>query len=129
MVTYRQFVAKTLKLTFYLMLPLGMLSFLSFFKPFLFISWASLYFFMGLTLISGYYNTRSVKKSFFLNIYLITLGAKLFACIAFMGAYLYIVHPYKWVVIPFMLFFGIYKAFEIVMIIQFSKDLEEISQS
>jgi len=124
MVTYRQFVIKTLKLTFYLIIALAVLSFLNVFRPFLFASWASLFFFMGLTLFSGYYNSRSIKKTFFFNIYIMTLTAKFLATLFFVGIYFYEVHPTHWVAIPIMFFFTIYKVFETILLLQFSKDME-----
>ena len=124
MVTYRQFVIKTFKLSFYLLLVLAVLSPFSFFKPFLFASWGSLFFFMGLTLFSGYYNSRSIKKPFFFNIYIMTLTAKFLATLFFVGIYFYEVHPTHWVAVPIMFFFTVYKIFETILLLQYSKDME-----
>lgn len=126
MITYRQFVAKLMKLTFYLIIVLTVLSFRAFFKPYIFISWASLFFFLGMTLFSGYYNSRSIKKPFFMNIFLMTLGIKFFATIVFVGVYFLVLKPIMWTVIPIMLLFAIFKTFETIMLLQFSKDLDEV---
>jgi hypothetical protein len=125
MTTYRQFVKKTLKLTFYLIVGLTAVSFIPHYKPYLFITWSSLVLFFGLTLFSGYYNSRSVNKSFFLNIFFITLAIKFAAALTFFSAYFLLAHPIKYTVLPFMILFGIYKAFETIMLVRFHKDLEE----
>jgi hypothetical protein len=55
-----------------------------------------------------------------------TLGIKFFATLFFTGVYFLVLKPISWTVIPIMLTFAIYKTFETVMLLQFSKDLDEV---
>ena len=126
MTKYRHFVKELLKLTFVLAVMLTGLSFLAPFRPFIGISWASLGLFLVLTLFSGYYNSRSIKKPFFLNIFFVTLSVKFMITLGFMIAYFLLFHPTGWVIVPLMLIFGAYKVFETVMLMRFSKDLPDI---
>lgn len=122
---YRDFVKKTLKLTFVLIVVLTGLSFpyFEFFQPFRYFTWSSLVFFMSITLFSGYYNTRSIKKPFFFNIYMGTLGLKFFLCLAFVLIFKFGFKPASdMFVIPFFLLFIIYKAFETYMLLKFARE-------
>src|SRR5688572_18553481 len=121
---YRYFVKKILKLTFVLIIVLSILSsnYFEFFQPFRYFTWASLVFFMSITLFSGYYNSRSIKKPFFFNIYLGTLGLKFLLCIAFVVIFFFWFKPDKMFVVPFFLLFIIYKAFETYMLLKFAQE-------
>jgi len=122
---YRAFVKKNLKLTFYLMVALTALSFpvFEFFQPFRYFTWASVIFFMSITMLTGYYNSRSIKKPFFFNIYLGTLTLKFVLSLAFVLVYFFALKPEsKMFVIPFFLLFIIYKAFETWMLLKFAQD-------
>lgn len=122
---YRFFVKKILKLTFVLIIVLSILSApaFEFFQPFRYFTWASLVFFFGLTLFSGYYNSRSIKKPFFFNIYLGTMALKFFLSLVFVLVFLFGFKPEsKMFVIPFFLLFIIYKAFETWMLLKFAQE-------
>ena len=126
MTKYRHFVKEILKLTFGLAIVLTGLSFFPFYTPYFAISWSSMAFFLLLTLFSGYYNSRSIKKPFFLNIFIGTLGLKFFLSIGFIVTYFMLFDPTKWVIFPIFFFFATYKAFETVMLVRFSKDLPDV---
>ena len=127
---YRYFVKKIFKLTFILILLLSFLSldFFDFFQPYRLFTWVSLLFFMLITLVSGYYNSRSIKKPFFFNIFFGTLAVKFFMSIAFLIVFLVYIDPdnKKMFVIPFFLIFFIYKVFETYMLLRFARE-EEVS--
>lgn len=126
MTKYRHFVKEIFKLTFGMAIVLTGLSFFHFFTPFFAISWASMGFFLMLTLFSGYYNSRSIKKPFFLNIFLFTLAVTFMASLGFIVAYFLMFDPIKWVIFPIFFFFAVYKAYETIMLVRFSKDLPDI---
>ncbi|GIV33661.1 MAG: hypothetical protein KatS3mg031_1196 [Chitinophagales bacterium] len=122
---FRYFVRKAFKLTFFLIVLLSVLSleYFQFFQPYRFFTWLSLFFFLGLTLFSGYYNTRSIKKRFFFNIFFGTLAVKFVLSLAFLVAFLVYIDPdnKKMYVIPFFLMFLIFKVFETYMLLRFAQ--------
>jgi len=125
---YRNFVKKILKLTFVLIIALSILSApaFEFFQPFRLFTWAALVFFFAITLVSGYYNSRSIKKPFFFNIYMGTLALKFFLSLMFIVVFLFGFKPEsKMFVVPFFLLFIIYKAFETWMLLKFAQEPEE----
>ena len=123
MTKFRHFVKSLLKLTFALAVVLFALGFFKFFIPYIVISWLSLAFFLALTLFSGYYNSRSIKKPFFLNIFFITLGLKFGLSMAFIFTYFYLFEPTKYVILPMMVIFFAYKISETLLLVRFAKDL------
>lgn len=126
MTKFRHFIKELMKVTFGMAVVLTALSFFPFFRPFLVISWSSLAFFLALTLFSGFYNSRSIKKPFFLNIFLVTLGVKFLLSIGFIIFYFLLFDPIKWVILPIMIFFFVFKSTEVVMLLRFSKDLPDV---
>lgn len=126
MTRYRHFVKEIMKVTFGMAIVLTGLCFIPFYRSYVVISWFSLVFFMFLTLFSGFYNSRSIKKPFFLNIFFVTLAIKSALSIVFIATYFYLFDPTKWVIFPIMFFFGAYKVFETVMLLRFSKDLPDV---
>ncbi|CAN5363351.1 hypothetical protein BH09BAC1_BH09BAC1_10050 [soil metagenome] len=127
MMKYRHFVKSLLKLTFALAVVLFALGFFKFFLPYIIISWVSLGFFLALTLFSGYYNSRSVKKPFFLNIFFGTMAVKFFLSAVFIFAYFMLIEPDKWVILPIIAIFFAYKASETVLLVRAFRDAEELS--
>lgn len=125
MMKYRHFVKSLLKLTFALAVVLFGLGFFKFYIPYIIISWVSLAFFLALTLISGYYNSRSIKKPFFINIFFGTMAVKFLLSFTFIFIYFRLIGPDKWFIIPIMLIFFAYKASETVLLVRFSKEGEE----
>ena len=123
MTKFRHFVKSLLKLTFALAVVLFALGFFKFCIPYIVISWLSLAFFLALTLFSGYYNSRSIKKPFFLNIFFITLGLKFGLSMAFIFTYFYLFEPTKYVILPMMVIFFAYKISETLLLVRFAKDL------
>jgi len=125
---FRDFVKKILKLTFFLIILLSVLShsYFGFFQPYKLFTWLSMIFFMGITLVSGYYNSRSIKKPFFFNIFFGTLAVKFFLSIAFLFVFLVYIDPdnKKMFVIPFFVIFFIYKVFETYMLLRFAREKE-----
>lgn len=125
---FRHFVKKIFKLTFVLIVILSVLSmsYFNFFQPYKFFTWLSLFFFFGTTLLSGYYNSRSIKKPFFFNIFFGTLAVKFFLSIAFLVVFMVYIDPdnKKMFVIPFFLLFFIYKVFETYMLLKFAREKE-----
>jgi len=120
---FRDFVKNIFKLTFVLMVILTGLSFFSFSKNYLYFTWVCLFFFLALTLFSGYYNTRSIKKPFFLNIFFGTLAVKFVLSILFILGYLILEEEKnKWFVIPFFTLFFVYKVFETYMLLKFARE-------
>lgn len=126
MTKFRHFFKEMMKTTFGLAVVLTALSFLPFFKPYFVISWTSLAFFLALTLFSGYYNSRSIKKPFFLNIFIGTLAFKFVLSIGFIFVYFLLFDPIKWVILPIMFFFFIFKSQEVYLLLRFSKDLPDV---
>ncbi len=128
---FRYFVKKIFKLTFALIVLLSILSLnhFEFFEPYRFFTWVSLFFFMGLTLFSGYYNSRSVTKPFFFNIFIATLGLKFLLSLAFLMVFLYGLKTEKMIIVPFFLLFTIYKVFETYMLLKFAREAERIEKS
>ena len=125
MTKFRHFVKSLLKLTFALAVLLFALGFFKFFLPYIVISWVSIGFFLSLTLFSGYYNSRSIKKPFFLSIFFGTLLVKFILSGAFIFAYFLIVEPEKWVILPIMFIFLAYKSSETLLLVRFARDLPE----
>ncbi len=123
MTKFRHFVKSMLKLTFALAVVLFALGFFKFFIPFIVISWVSLAFFLALTMFSGYYNSRSIKKPFFLNIFFGTLAIKFFLSLVFIFTYFIVFNPIKWVILPIMFIFFAYKGSETLLLARFAKDL------
>ncbi len=123
MTKFRYFVKSLLKLTFALCVVLFALGFFKFFAPYIIISWLSLGFFLLLTLVSGYYNSRSIKKPFFLNIFFGTLAAKFVLSLTFITAYFLLFDPTKWVILPIMFIFFAFKSAETVLLVRFARDL------
>lgn len=123
MTKFRHFVKSLLKLTFALAVVLFALGQFNFYVPFLFISWASLAFFLLLTLVSGYYNSRSIKKPFFLNIFFGTLLIKFILSAAFIFTYFEIVEPDRLAILPIMVIFFAYKASETILLVRFARDM------
>ncbi|HXH18752.1 MAG TPA: hypothetical protein VNJ07_06675 [Chitinophagales bacterium] len=126
---FRYFVRKIFKLTFFLIVILSVLSldYFTFFQPYRYFTWICLFLFMGLTLFSGYYNSRSIRKPFFFNIFFGTLAAKFLISMAFLAAFVIYIDPdnKKMFVIPFFLMFFIYKVFETYMLLRFAREKEE----
>jgi len=126
---FRDFVKKIFKLTFFLILLLSIFSlgYFEFFQPYKLFTWLSMFFFMGITLFSGYYNSRSIKKPFFFNIFFGTLAVKFVMSIAFLFIFLVYIDPdnKKMFVIPFFLLFFIYKVFETYMLLRFAREKED----
>ncbi len=126
---FRYFVRKAFKLTFILIVVLSILSlnYFEFFQPYRFFTWTSLFFFLGLTLFSGYYNSRSIKRPFFFNIFFGTLAVKFFLSVAFLVVFLVYIDPdnKKMFVIPFFMVFLIFKVFETYMLLRFAQEGDE----
>jgi len=123
---FRYFVKKIFKLTFVLIVILSILSlnYFEFFQPYKFFTWMSLFFFFAITLFSGYYNSRSIRKPFFFNIFFGTLALKFLLSLAFLVVFLVYIDPdnKKMFVIPFFLLFLIYKMFETYMLLRFARE-------
>ena len=125
MTKFRHFVKSLLKLTFAMAVVLFALGFFSFFFPYIVISWVSLAFFLALTMFSGYYNSRSIKKPFFLNIFFGTLAVKFILSLGFIFTYFILFDPTKWVILPIMFIFFAYKSSETLLLVRFAKDLPD----
>ncbi len=125
MTKFRHFVKSLLKLTFAMAVVLFALGFFKFFFPYLIISWFSLAFFLALTIFSGYYNSRSIKKPFFLNIFFGTLAVKFVLSLVFIFIYFIIFDPTKWVILPIMFIFFAYKSSETLLLVRFARDLPD----
>ena len=125
MTKFRHFVKSLLKLTFALAVVLFALGFFNFFFPYIVISWVSLAFFLALTMFSGYYNSRSIKKPFFLNIFFGTLAVKFILSLGFIFTYFILFDPTKWVILPIMFIFFAYKSSETLLLVRFAKDLPD----
>jgi len=125
MLKYRYFVRKALKLTFFMIITLSILSldYFEFFQPYRYFTWASLFFFLFLTLFSGYYNSRSIKKPFFFNIFLGTLTVKFIVSIAFIIVFFLWFKPTSNLyIIPYFLLFSIFKAFETLILLKYARE-------
>lgn len=122
MIKYRQFAVRTLMLATPIFFILAVLSFFDFFRPNLFFIWFCFLFFVGGTLFSGYYNIRSLNKPIFGTIYFGTAGIKLLSSFAILFAYYYFFSPEKWILIPFILLFLIFKGFELIILFRQIKD-------
>ena len=125
MLKFRHFVKRIFQLTFILIVVLSILSlnYFEFFQPYRYFTWVSLFFFMGLTLFSGYYNSRSIKKPFFINIFIGMLGVKfIFSVLFFILFFIVFDSANKWLVVPYFLLFIIYKVFETLMLLKYSRE-------
>lgn len=128
MLKFRHFLKELLKVTFVLLAVIAALSFFDFFKDYLLITWVSLAFFCLMTIFSGYYNSRSIAKPFFINIFMGTLAIKFMASLMFIGIfyyayqYAYGIVPNKFLVIPFLLVFLVYKVFETAILLKYSRE-------
>ena len=110
---YRYFAKETLKLSFFLIIFLFILSFADFFQPYYIISVLSLVVIMFSTLFTGYYIFRSLKKSFFVHIYLGMTAIK-YVIVGLMFALYYIFIQDNMVhILPVIVLLMIYKGFEI----------------
>lgn len=116
MIKYRQFAVRTLMLATPVFFILLLLSFFDFFRPNLLFVWFCYFFFVGGTLFSGYYNLRSVNKPIFASIYIGTAGLKLLLSICIFFLYVHFFTPPKWVLIPFVLLFFLFKGFELIVL-------------
>ncbi len=123
---FRFFVREIFKLTFILIVLLSILSLnhFTFFQPYKLFTWLGLFFFLGITLVSGYYNSRSIRKPFFFNIFFGTLAVKFVLSIAFLAVFIIYIDPdnKKMFVVPFFLLFLIYKVFETYMLLKFARE-------
>ena len=125
MLRFRHFVKRIFQLTFLLIVVLSILSldYFGFFQTYKYFTWASLFFFVGLTLFSGYYNSRSIKKPFFLNIFMGTLAVKFVFSVLFFAVFWFVLEPgNKFFVIPYFALFTIYKVFETMMLLKYSRE-------
>lgn len=118
---YRFFAKETLKLSFFLVIFLFILSFADFFRPYYIISWLSLTLIMFSTLFTGYYVMRSIRKPFFVHIYFGMMALKYIIVGTFFGLYHYFINADKWQIMPVLILFAIYKVFEIKEIIKASR--------
>lgn len=118
MIKYRQFAVRTLMLAVPVFLILLILSFFDFFKPNMLFVWFCFLFFVSMTLVTGYYNLRSVNKPIFGTIYMGTSGLKLLSALAIIFLYMHYFSPPKWVLLPFSFLFLIFKVFELVVLVR-----------
>ena len=122
MIKYRQFAVRTLMLATPIFFILAVLSFFDFFHSNLLFIWFCFVFFVSGTLFSGYYNLRSLNKPIFGTIYFGTAGLKLILTISILFTYNYFFSPQKWVLIPFILLYLIFKGFELFVLFKQVKD-------
>lgn len=122
MIKYRQFAVRTLMLAVPVFVILGVLSLFDFFRANLLFVWFCYVFFVAMTLFTGYYNLRSVNKPIFGTIYFGTSGLKLLLSFSIIFLYMHFFSPPKWVLIPFVLLFLIFKVFELVVLFRQVKD-------
>ncbi len=123
---FRHFVKSLLKVTFAMAVVLFALGFFKFYLPYIIISWVSLAFFLGLTMFSGYYNTRSVRKPFFINIFFGTMAVKFMFSGIFIFTYFLLIEPDKWVILPMMAIFFAYKAAETLLLVKAFRESEGV---
>lgn len=88
-------------------------------------SWFSLLFFLVITTISFQINAFTLLnqlRQHFMQIFLATIVGKFLLSIAFIATYALIATPSTYLfIIPFFIFFLVYKVIEIVFILQLSK--------
>lgn len=112
MLKFRHYLKEELKLTYYLIIILTVLSFMDFFKPVNAIAWISMLLFFFYNMAFGYYGTRSLGKPIFFWIYLGGIVVELIISFLFIvGWYFWFKPVTRFFVLPFLGMFIIYKIF------------------
>jgi hypothetical protein len=128
MLKFRHYLKEELKVTYYLIIILTVLSFMDFFEPFNAITWVSMLFYFFYNMAFGYYGTRSLGKPIFIWIYMGGL------VLEFILSFLFIVGWYFWFktvdnlfIIPFFVMFAIYKVFNTGIFLKYMNKHEEVN--
>lgn len=116
MIKYRQFAVRTMILAVPLFVIIAILSLFEYFQSDILFVWFCFLFFVSSTLVSGYYNLRSLNKPIFGTIYFGTSSLKILVYLGALFSYKYFLHPEKWVIIPYVLLFLIFKGFELIVL-------------
>jgi hypothetical protein len=126
MLKFRHYLKEELKVTYYLIIVLTLLSFMDFFEPFNAIAWTSMLFYFFYNMIFGYYGTRSLGKPIFVWIYMGGL------VLEFILSFCFIVGWYFWFkpvanlfIIPFFVMFAIYKVFNTGIFLKYMNKQED----
>lgn len=120
MLKFRHYLKEELKITFYLIIVLTVLSQLPFFEPYNSISWFSMLFFFFFHLIFGYYASRSLFKPVFISIFIGGIAVEFFLSMLFVYLWSKVINPIDNIfVVPFFIFFAIYKIFSTSIILKY----------
>jgi hypothetical protein len=126
MLKFRHYLKELLKVTFYIIIVLTGLSFVPQFDVINAVSWFSMLFFFFFHLAFGYYGTRGLDKPIFIYIFLGGMVAEFSLSIAFIVLWYKIFHPItNYFVLPFMLFFTIYKLFSVAIFLKYFNKINE----
>jgi len=128
MLKYRHFLKEELKVTFYLIIILSLLSFSNFFVPYNAISWFSMLFFFFFHMGFGYYATRGLRKPIFIYIFMGGMAAEFVLSIIFVAIWVLYFKPInKTFIIPFFLIFAIYKTFSTAILLKYFNKEDDVS--
>lgn len=129
MLKFRHYLKELLKVTFYAIIVLTGLSFLQMFDVVNAISWFSMLFFFFFHAIFGYYATRSLDKPIFIYIFLGGMVAEFASSILFVFFWYKMFNPINnYFVVPFFLFFSLYKVFSIAIFMKYFNKQNEIAE-
>jgi hypothetical protein len=130
MLKFRHYLKEELKLTFYLIIILTVLSFFHFFETFNAISWASMLFFFFYNMAFGYYGTRSLGKPIFISIFMSGLVAEFILSFGFVVGWYYFFKPIANIfIIPFFVMFAVYKVFNTgIFLMYMNKEQETLNK-
>lgn len=127
MLKFRHYLKELLKVTFYIIIVLTGLSFVPQFDIVNAVSWFSMLFFFFFHLAFGYYGTRSLDKPIFIYIFMGGMMAEFGLSIAFILVWYKIFNPVtNYFVLPFLLFFTIYKVFSVAIFLKYFNKQNEI---
>lgn len=112
MLKFRHYLKEELKVTYYLIIILTVLSFMDFFEPYNAISWVSMLFYFFYNMAFGYYGARSLGKAIFVWIYTGGLALEFILSVLFIAGWYFWFKPVtNMFIVPFFVMFAIYKVF------------------